>query len=281
MKIIANYHTHMYLCRHAEGHVEDYVKRASDLGYEEIGISDHIALPDEWKKRLHARRMTMDEFYNVYLKEINDCKVKYPHLNILTSLEAEYLPFTIDYLHELKNYVDYFVLGQHSYMKGNYCASVYADGSYNYPTCIISKDDLALYAKTVCEALDTGLFKVLAHPEIIMIGYPRWDKEVEKNLRKIIEKAIKNDVFLEFNVNGLRRGKMSTNGFNYAFGDLHMYPRMEFWHLVCDEYKYDKILINDDCHAIKDLCDDYTKEAYNIFINNNWSFYRRLPNLKK
>ena len=74
MKILANYHTHMYLCRHAEGHVEDYVKKAVESGYEEIGISDHIVWPEDWKKELHARRMTTEEFHNVYLAEINECK---------------------------------------------------------------------------------------------------------------------------------------------------------------------------------------------------------------
>ena len=41
MKIKANYHTHTFLCNHAEGHVEDYVKQAVAYGFEEIGMCDH------------------------------------------------------------------------------------------------------------------------------------------------------------------------------------------------------------------------------------------------
>ena len=277
MKILANYHTHMYLCRHAEGHVEDYVKKAVESGYEEIGISDHIVWPDDWKKELHARRMTTEEFHNVYLAEINECKKKYNgEINVLTSLETEYLPFLKDIIDELKPFCDYLVLGQHWYMRKGYPMSVYADFSYNYPTCIISKDDVKLYSDSVCEALNTKLFKVLAHPEIIMIGYPKWDSYIEAEMRKIIESAIENNVYLEFNANGLRRGPKPTNGFSYEYNDLYMYPRIEFWKLVCEEYKYDKVLINDDCHSMKDLCDEYTKKAYQLLIDNNWKFSRKI-----
>ena len=35
-KIESNYHTHTFLCKHAIGDVEDYVKRAIQLGYHTI-----------------------------------------------------------------------------------------------------------------------------------------------------------------------------------------------------------------------------------------------------
>lgn len=271
MKPIANYHTHMYLCRHAEGNVEDYVKRAIECGYEEIGISDHIVWPDDWKKRLHARRMTKEEFFDVYLASIKECNKKYEgKIKVLTSLETEYLPFLDDIIDELKEYCDYLVLGQHWYMNDDYPMSVYADFSYNYPTCVIRSSDVTLYTDSVCRALKTGLFKVLAHPEIIMIGYPKWDHHVESQMRRIIETAIENNVYLEFNVNGLRRGPKSTNGHEYQYGELYMYPRMEFWNLVCEEYQYDKVLINDDCHSMKDLCDLHTLKAYEVFNKKGW-----------
>ena len=45
MKRVSNYHSHVSLCGHAEGNVEDYVKEAIRCGYEEIGISDHAPIP--------------------------------------------------------------------------------------------------------------------------------------------------------------------------------------------------------------------------------------------
>ena len=46
MKIKDNFHTHIYLCKHATGNAEDYIKRAIELNYESIGISDHGPLTE-------------------------------------------------------------------------------------------------------------------------------------------------------------------------------------------------------------------------------------------
>ena len=50
--IKTNYHTHTKLCNHAEGMPIDYVARAVELGYREIGISDHGPLLKEWHYRM-------------------------------------------------------------------------------------------------------------------------------------------------------------------------------------------------------------------------------------
>ena len=42
-----NYHTHTVRCHHAEGRDEDYVLKAIEAEYEEIGFSDHCAWPFE------------------------------------------------------------------------------------------------------------------------------------------------------------------------------------------------------------------------------------------
>ena len=50
MKIQTNYHTHTYLCRHATGTIDDYINRAIELGYTDIGISDHCPFTKELEK---------------------------------------------------------------------------------------------------------------------------------------------------------------------------------------------------------------------------------------
>ncbi|MEI3505641.1 MAG: PHP domain-containing protein [Bacilli bacterium] len=51
-KIESNYHTHTFLCKHAIGDVEDYVKRAIQLGYHTIAITDHGPFTKELQKSL-------------------------------------------------------------------------------------------------------------------------------------------------------------------------------------------------------------------------------------
>ena len=77
MKIKDNFHTHIYLCKHATGNVEDYVKRAIELNYESIGISDHGPLTEYFLDKFVTRRMTIDEYKNIYLPEIITAKKKF------------------------------------------------------------------------------------------------------------------------------------------------------------------------------------------------------------
>ena len=72
-----NYHTHTYLCRHAVGKIEDYVKEAIKHNFHSLGISDHGPLENSGFKR-----MTIEEFYSSYLADFKKCYDKYrrdPH----------------------------------------------------------------------------------------------------------------------------------------------------------------------------------------------------------
>jgi histidinol-phosphatase (PHP family) len=57
--MIVDYHTHTRLCKHALGGVEDYVRRALRLGFDEIGCSDHAPLPGNYDER---HRMTIESY---------------------------------------------------------------------------------------------------------------------------------------------------------------------------------------------------------------------------
>ena len=67
-----NYHTHMRLCRHAQGDIKDYVEEAIRLGFHSLGISDHGPVSNPGFKR-----MTIDEFYKIYVPEFMECKKRY------------------------------------------------------------------------------------------------------------------------------------------------------------------------------------------------------------
>lgn len=45
MKKMINYHTHTYRCGHALGNEYEMVEAALHEGYQELGMSCHIALP--------------------------------------------------------------------------------------------------------------------------------------------------------------------------------------------------------------------------------------------
>ena len=117
-QIISNYHTHIYLCRHATGTISDYVSKAYELNYHTIGISDHGPFPDWLKEKLHSRRMTEDEFINTYLKDLQTITEEFDgKIKVLKGMEIEYLPETKELIPFYKSKLDYLILGQHYYVK--------------------------------------------------------------------------------------------------------------------------------------------------------------------
>ena len=43
--MIANYHTHTTRCNHAVGSEREYVEKAIELGFSELGFADHAPMP--------------------------------------------------------------------------------------------------------------------------------------------------------------------------------------------------------------------------------------------
>lgn len=245
-----NYHTHIYLCRHATGTIEDYIEKAISHGYAEIGISDHGPFTEELSLKLNSRRMTYEEYYQIYLNDLEKAKFYYNNkIKVYSAIEIEYLKAIEECYPSFLNELDYLILGQHFIEKDGNIINIYSKK--------FTKEEIEVYADTVDKALSTGYFKILAHPDLYMWSYQVWDENAKNCARRIIQSAIKNNTYLEFNANGVRRSAFTEDdgSINYV------YPRLEFWKLLKDEFDYDKILINDDCHSVDNFDDEYTAEA--------------------
>ena len=241
-----NYHTHMYLCKHAVGTVSDYVKKAIELGFETIGMSDHAPF-EELKDR--SVRMVPSE-YPIYLEELEIAIQKYCSLiKIKKGLEIEYFQEHIDRYDELLNTLDYLALGQHYiHDKESFegLRSVYA---------LSTKEHLQVYADTVTEALSTYNFKFLCHPDLMLYSYPTFDEHAKAASLKIIDAAIKYNIPLEINANGIRKGTRDL-----PEGKRYLYPRLEFWQLVKE--KGAKVIVSSDAHDPEKLWDNDVLQAY-------------------
>ena len=233
----SNYHTHTALCHHAEGNVEDYVKEAIKDGFQILGMSDHgplLAPP--------FPRMTISEFFNVYLKEIEEAKFKFKNqIKIYSGLEMEYLTSDLEYLQELRKHVDYLILGPHYFKKEFLNKDV---SSYR----VVTKENLYDYRDMMVEAINTKLFKIIAHPDIFMTSYQVFDEDAKEVSKEIIEAAMQNDCILEVNANGYRsKRKMG-------------YPCKEFFMLAKEMNA--KIMIGLDAHKPEELNDQWVEKTY-------------------
>lgn len=226
-----NYHTHTQRCLHAQGCEEDYVVSAINSGLSILGFSDHAPFPDQD----YGLRMPYKEL-NTYLDAIDQAQVKHKdEIKLLKGLEIEYLPEYLYYYNELltKKGLDYLLLGEHFFRSGWNNVNVYND--------IYSTDQYILYAQSVVDAINTGFFKMVAHPDIIFMNSFIWDKNCEKACDLIINAAVAANVILEFNANGLRRGMRE-----YPDGNRYQYPYERFWERVARANV--PVIVGSDCH---------------------------------
>ena len=241
-----NYHTHMYLCKHAVGTVTDYVKKAVELGFETIGMSDHAPF-EELKDR--SVRMIPSE-YPIYLEELEKAIHKYGSLiKIKKGLEIEYFPQHAERYDELLNTLDYLALGQHY---------IPDDSSFQGLRSVYALDTpklLEVYADTVASAIATLNFKFVCHPDLMLYSYPTFDEHAKKASLKIIEASLKYGIPLEINANGIRKGTREL-----PEGKRYLYPRLEFWQLVKE--KGALVIVSSDAHDPEKLWDEEVKLAY-------------------
>ncbi|MDE5978346.1 MAG: histidinol-phosphatase [Turicibacter sp.] len=242
--LLTNYHTHHDRCKHAKGGVEDYVQEAVKYHYHEIGMSCHM--PHQNFPQMGTRRMDYKDL-SAYFKDIEDAQKKYPQIKVLKALECEYFPHLHDYITELKQQTDYLILAQHY---------IELDGLFKDAFHFTKPNELEKYAACIEEAMATKLFKFLAHPDVFMTCYPRWDEACCLATRRIAQAALDYDVMLEVNANGLRRKEQA-----YEDGIRYPYPAEKFWSIIANEFPKVKVVVNSDCHDPAYLNDEYMQMA--------------------
>ena len=257
MKIVKNnYHTHVKLCNHAYGMPIDYVKKAIELQMEGIGFSDHnpfpsFLYPSNYQYCL-PNNMKLEEFYNLYLPSIEDCKKEYgKYINIYKGLECEYMEGFDDYYKSLKSNLDYMGLGIHFFLRDGKLYNSYFDVDYN---------SLSYYVDNAIHAIDSGLFDIFYHPDVFMMGYK--NKNGERKLddtslelcKKMIKHAVEKGIYLEVNANGIGNSKR-------VHPTIYMYPNYDFWKIV-SKYKDAKIIIGCDAHNLDALNNENVLKAF-------------------
>lgn len=210
--MIANYHTHTPRCNHAFGAEIEYVQAAIDGGLQILGFSDHAPqfFPGQYYSRMRMRPWELKN----YVQAVNELQAKYADtLQIHLGLEVEYYPAIFPELVEVArdHGIEYFLLGQH--WNGN------EEGeSYNgRPT--EDERQLKTYCNQVMDAIQTGLFTYIAHPDIL--NFTGSDRVYKRHIRKLCQAAKSCNLPLELNLLGLR--------------EKRHYPTARFWEIAAEE----------------------------------------------
>lgn len=221
--MIVNFHTHTARCRHAVGTDAEYAAAAYAAGIKKLGFSDHTPYIGFEGDFYSTFRMFPEELDD-YCKSVRALKEQYKgKMEIYLGLETEYYPKLFGGLIEfLRPYdIDYIILGQH----------YNDDDQYGLWTRWVKTDEqLGEYVDQCCEAMETGLFSYVAHPDIA--GYDRNGPAFEREFRRLCKKANELDMPVELNLLGIASGRD--------------YPSREFFKIATEEDC--KVILGRDAH---------------------------------
>ena len=271
----ANYHTHTTRCGHAGADSEeDYIKTALAQGIRILGFSDHTPWPYRTGYEDFGVRMRLSELDN-YEATVRTLARKYGSdatcgpreaaIRIYCGLECEYFPEYTDFLQELHERMDYLILGAHWTRSNEF-------GTAPYSGHVTQPRHLYEYAENVTAGMESGLFRNLAHPDLIFSDYPFFDSDCEEVSRRICDAALRTGTPLEFNISGrmkMRDGRFLGLGF----------PCLPFWEIAGESGN--EVLIGCDAHGSKMLTYRQDQEfALSFLSGSGFRFLDVLPGLE-
>ncbi len=226
--MIANYHSHTYRCRHATGTEEAYVQAALQAGMQIFGFSDHA--PQWFHADYYSTFRMYPEQLPDYVQTVLNLRQQYAgRIEIPLGLEAEYYPA---YFPELLSRardagIEYLLLGQH------FIGNEIGDHYCGRPT-----DDAELlkrYCRQTAQAMETGLFSYLAHPDLLHFTGP--EETYRRHMRDLCRAANDCGTVLEMNLLGLAYGRH--------------YPNPVFWEVAAQEGC--RVIIGRDAHKPEEI----------------------------
>ena len=231
--MLSSFHTHTYLCKHAEGTPLDYVQQAAEEGCSALGFSDHCPYPNDdiW---LFCRMAAAD--IPLYKKLVDEAKKEAPfpvYFGFECEWEPQYLGWFKDTL--IGTYgAEFLVLGSHWLPDG---------GAYEYAPAITDKRMTNRYIDFTIEAMRSGIYAFLAHPDLFLSNRTSIDSDCRAWMEALIDTAVDLQLPLEINGYGLFKTTIERD-----YGEDYQYPVKAFWELAAQ--KGARIICNSDAHQI-------------------------------
>lgn len=230
-----NFHTHTARCGHASGAVDEYCREAVKQGISVLGFSDHAPFPDG---RFGSSRMEFSELTE-YRLDLSRMRRLFPELCILTGVEVDFVPslgrgFYED-TYSSGNRFHYRILGPH-----------FTDPPGIGGGSPTSPERARAFTDLIIEAMATGLFDYVAHPDMFLAAYPCWSPELRSLAVELAEASNTFGIPFEINAYGLRKPWVDT-----PEGRRPQYPWRCFWEVMA-EYNVQAV-VGSDAHRPVDV----------------------------
>ncbi|MDK3161829.1 histidinol-phosphatase HisJ family protein [Kamptonema cortianum] len=196
---LADYHMHTPLCKHASGAPWEYVQRAVELGLGEIGFSDHCPMPPWYDPDFRMNENQM----SIYRQIVDDARRRFPDYPIKFGIEADFHPGTEKYIETLiKEHEFDYVIGSVHYID---------DWGFDNPDLVHRYDDMSIediwekYFFLWEQAICSGLFDVMAHPDLVKKFGHRPKGDLTRFYKGPLYQCMKMGVTIEVSTAGLRK----------------------------------------------------------------------------
>jgi len=243
----STFHTHT-IFSDGENTVEEMISCAKNLGFETIGISDHLTVHKNIKQSpaynniknlAHQTFEEMIEPCKRHAEEIHNTGKK---LKIKTMVGYEVDFFTYSgWKEELENFLkqidyDYLISGNHFFMSEN-GEDIYDIWRFEEPKNQ-APEDITVYLKrhfkTMRQAIETNLFSFLAHIDYAQKTPSYKQSDYQKEIDEILKALKETDTGCEISTKGIRK-----------LG--HFYPSESILKKLIEQNT--PIIISDDAHA--------------------------------
>lgn len=188
-------HNHTVRCNHATGSEEEYIQAAINAGTVVYGFSDHAPMDFDEKYRMSFDQMREYEERVRQLQAIYADKIE-----LLLGYEVDYLPGHMDN-RVLDADVDYLIGSVHFLDKWG----------FDNPEFIKEYEEKNIddiwekYFKTVKEMVETKLFDIVGHIDLIKVFKFMPTKDIMEFATPVLEAIKKADMSIEINTAGYRK----------------------------------------------------------------------------
>jgi histidinol-phosphatase (PHP family) len=261
MRLPPDYHMHTPLCHHATGEPVEYAERALELGFQEIGFSDHSPMLrddfDNWRMRFDQ----LDE----YVEKVREAQKKFPQLAIRLALEVDYLPGGEDWICELaaRHSWDYFIGSVH------YVSDSWDIDNPHKISEWKNRDAFEvwkIYFERLTLAVESKLFEIIGHVDLPKKFGHRPTRDCTPLYKTFLDAAKRHNCVIELNTAGLRKDCKE------------IYPSCEILRLAFE--KGVPITFGSDAHAPEEVGMNFAEAiqcAREVGYTNCCKFTKRQP----
>ncbi len=241
--MIVDYHTHTSLCKHGEGRLEEYIRRAIDLQLDEIGCSEHIPMPDRFDE---AHRMDIGQYHAEYAPAVTEAKEKFKkEIIVRRGIEADFYPGTEKWVEGFlqENSFDYVIGSVHFLSEWGFDNPLFV---HHYEERDIQATYVAYY-DAIVKSVRSGLFDIIGHCDLVKKFGHRPSGDMTEILRETLRVIAQHDLCIEINTSGLRKPV------------CEIYPDEPIL-AIAEEFGI-PLTLGSDAHAPQDVARDFDKAA--------------------